>query len=669
MRTGLRVLGLLAAGWIGGGCGWVLGLEELGVGAPDAALPSGPDSGPSFAVRGLAYGLLAPLDLRLEHDRGVDVLALSEDGPFAFEAELAPGDAYAVTIEGTSACVLDASAGTIADADVTLTVSCEGVFLTELLLSAPTPRDLGFDPAQSDYGADVPLLQRSATITATTALPGATLRIDGVAVASGVSSPDIPLQPGDNAIEVAVTNPGGGTRVYQVIARRGPGLTQVVYGKGANTAQGDQLGISVAIDGDTLVVGANSEDGGAQDSGAVYVFRRVGASWAQEAYLKASNRAASDYFGTSVAVSGDTLAVGAPGEDSADVGNPNDDAATGSGAVYVFRRSGASWAQEAYLKASNVGADDQFGFSVSLSGDTLAVGATGEDSATQGVNGGQDDDSAEDSGAVYVFRRSGTSWGQEAYVKASNTGADDEFGISLDVDGDRLAVGAYFEDSVGVDGNDDIATDSGAAYVFRRSGASWAQEAYLKASNVGSFDQFGTSVALSGDTLAVSALGEDSAATGVDGDQGNDDATTNSGAAYVFRRSGTSWAQEAYLKASNPGQDDRFGFTVALDGDVLAVSAYNEDSAATGIDGDATNNASSNSGAVYVFGRGDAGWVHQAYVKASNPGPDDRFGRSLAVAGDTLAVGSWGEDSAATGINGNQQDNTASSAGAVYVFH
>ena len=193
-------------------------------------------------------------------------------------------------------------------------------------------------------------------------------------------------------------------------------------------------------------------------------------------------------------------------------------------------------AQQAYLKASNAEAGDFFGASVAISGDTVVVGAYGEDSAASGVNGNQADNSASSSGAAYIFVRSGSTWTQQAYLKASNTGANDFFGVSVAISGNTIVVGAYGEDSAatGVNGNqaDNGAIDSGAAYVFARSGSTWTQQAYLKASNTGSSDLF-VNPAISGDTAVVGALYEDSAARGVNGNQA-DNSAKNSGAAYVF---------------------------------------------------------------------------------------------------------------------------------------
>jgi hypothetical protein len=408
-------------------------------------------------------------------------------------------------------------------------------------------------------------------------------------------------------------------------------------------------------------------------------------------YVKASNTNAVDHFGWSVAVSGDgsTLAVGAPGEDSAATGidgNQNDNSAASAGAVYVFTRTAAGvWSQQAYVKASNTDAGDQFGHAVALSGDgnTLAVGAISEASASTGIGGIQNNNSAIIAGAVYVFTRTAAGvWSQQAYVKASNTDAGDRFGraVALAADGSALVVGAPLEDSaatgIGGNQNDNSAASAGAVYVFTRTAAGvWSQQAYVKASNTGPGNEFGDSVALSADgsTLAVGAIGEPSAATGINGDQ-NDSSAASAGAAYVFTRADNgAWSQQAYLKASNTNAGDRFGSSVALsgDGNSLAVGGTGEASAATGINGNQNDNSAASAGAVYVFTRTAAGvWSQQAYVKASNTDAGDQFGHAvtLSVDGNTLAVGAFGEASAATGIGGNENDNSVGGSGAAYVF-
>jgi hypothetical protein len=255
-------------------------------------------------------------------------------------------------------------------------------------------------------------------------------------------------------------------------------------------------------------------------------------------------------------------------------------------------------AQQAYLKASNTEASDYFGSSVAVSGDTLVVGARHEGSNAIGINGNQSNNNATDSGAVYVFVRSGTNWSQQAYLKASNTGPGDEFGWFVAISGDTIVVAAPFEDSntTGVNGDqsNNNATDSGAVYVFVRSGTNWSQQAYLKASNTGASDYFGWSVAVSGDMVVVGAPGEDSNARGVNGNQSNN-SLSFAGAAYVFVRSGTDWSQQAYLKASNPDALDDFGASAAVSGDTVVVGTYNESSNATGVNGNQTDNSATSS--------------------------------------------------------------------------
>ena len=367
----------------------------------------------------------------------------------------------------------------------------------------------------------------------------------------------------------------------------------------------------------------------------------------QQAYVKASNTGASDSFGDWVGVWGNTMVIGAPYEASSATGvngNQADNSALWAGAAYVFVRNGTNWTQQAYLKASNTGETDLFGSSVALEGDTLVVGAEWESSSATGVNGNQSNNSMSAAGAAYVFVRTGTTWTQQAYLKASNTGTNDGFGHCVAISGNTVIIGAYSEDSgaAGVNGNqnDNSAPDSGAAYIFVRTGGTWTQQAYLKASNPGAGDFFGRFCAISGNTVVVGAEQEDSASTGVNGNQNNNDAT-NSGAAYVFVREGTTWRQQAYLKASNTGMQDDFGHSVAVSGNTVVVGANLEDGNAAGVNGDETNDSAPNSGAAYVFVRNGTNWTQQAYLKASNPDSNDLFGHTVALEGETVVIGAY----------------------------
>jgi hypothetical protein len=405
--------------------------------------------------------------------------------------------------------------------------------------------------------------------------------------------------------------------------------------------------------------------------------------------MKASNTETQDGFGGAVAISsdGNTLAVGATGEDSNATGidgSEGDNTALDSGAVYVYTRDNTGvWTQQAYVKASNTELGDGFGGAVALSsnGNTLAVGATGEDSSATGIGGTQGDNGALNAGAVYVYTRNAGVWTQQAYVKASNTELGDGFGgaVALSNDGDTLAVGATGEDSnatvIGGTQTNNSALDAGAVYVYTRNAGVWTQQAYVKASNTELGDGFGGAVALSsdGDTLAVGAAGEDSSATGIAGAQG-DNGALEAGVVYVYTRDTNDiWTQQAYVKASNTGAADAFGGAVALssDGDTLVVGATGEDSNATGIGGAEGDNGALNAGAVYVYTRDTNDiWTQQAYVKASNTESADAFGGAVALSGDgdSLAVGAADEDGSATGIDGAEGDNGALNAGAVYVY-
>ena len=365
-------------------------------------------------------------------------------------------------------------------------------------------------------------------------------------------------------------------------------------------------------------------------------------------------------------------------------GNQIDDSIPQAGAVYVFTRNGTTWAQQAYIKASNTGeagkgdeiADgDQFGFSLALSGDgnTLAAGAIAEDSNAAGINGDQSNNSVQSAGVVYVFGRTGAAWAQQAYVKPNNPSGGDLFGyaVSLTADGNMLAVGSFDED-----GPDDKSNGTGAVYVFGRTGTTWAQQAYLRASNAEAGDSLGVSVAISldGNTIVSGALDEDCLCTGANpGGGDNDRAEDNSaGAVYVFVRNGAAWTQQAYIKPSNAGKEDWFGSRLAMsgDGNTIVVGTQLEDSGAKGINGNQKDESAQESGAVYIFTRTGTTWAQQYYVKGSNAEAFDEFGSSISVSrdGKLVAVGARNEASSAKGINGNQADNSASESGAVYLF-
>ena len=439
------------------------------------------------------------------------------------------------------------------------------------------------------------------------------------------------------------------------------------YLKATSPGAYDEFGFSLALEGDTLVVGAHKEASGATgvggastddtatNAGAVYVFERSAAGWTTTAYIKASNAGAGDLFGVSVALDGDTLVVGAPGEMSLSGSDPNDNSASWTGAVYVFSRAAGPWQQTAYIKASNAGPSDRFGDALALDGDTLVVGARLENSSATGVDGAQDDDGTLGAGAAYVFERGGDAWAQSAYLKAAVATEDLFFGASVAVDGDTIAIGA-----VGTPAT------SSAVYLFERSGLGWTAGGALVATYPGDGDYFGYALALADGTLVVGAPAERSAWSGV-GANANDDSADRAGAVSVFPHAGGVWSQSVYIKASNTRAVSRFGEALALEGDSLAVGAILESSAATGVDGDQDDESAENAGAVYLFSRALGAWRQEAYIKATNTDANDLFGHSLALSGATLAIGAPGESSAGAGVDGDQADNSLSFAGAVYV--
>lgn len=443
-------------------------------------------------------------------------------------------------------------------------------------------------------------------------------------------------------------------------------IAQTAYLKSSTPFSQDYFGYSVAASGDMVVVGVPFAS--AIDSGAVHVFTRNAGVWTEEAVLTAGNPGFDDYFGYSVGISGDTLVVGAPLEDSS-VGGVNgipNEGAGNSGAAYVFVRVNGTWSQQAYLKAGNPGAGDQFGWSVAVSGDTVVVGANHEDSNVPGVDG-IPNELAVDSGAAYVFSRSGAVWAQQAFLKAGNPGAADEFGAAVAVSADTVVIGSAREDSSTMGVNsvpDEMAANSGAAYVFTRTEVTWTQQAYLKAGNAESEDEFGKSVAVSGDRVVVGAPWESGDTPGVNGSPNENG--TGVGAAYAFTRDGVTWIQDAYLKAANPGSYDFFGDSVSISGDAMVVGATGESGSSNVVNG-IPDDGALYSGAAYLFEQDGGGWTQLAYLKAGNPGVGDYLGLSVAISGDTVVAGAPSESSSSSGVSSIPDDNSLW-AGAAYIF-
>ncbi|HEX2584122.1 MAG TPA: hypothetical protein VHL14_03255 [Steroidobacteraceae bacterium] len=467
-------------------------------------------------------------------------------------------------------------------------------------------------------------------------------------------------------------------------------LTQAVgYFKASDTHASDWFGTAVALssDGSTLAVGTgNGNNDGVHSS--VYIFQKTGDTWAQQTVLRSPVTSIFTGFGLALSLSsnGNILLVGAPydGSNAKGIGgDPNNALAPDSGAAYVFTRTGTSWSTPVYVKASNTHTGDNFGASVAISGDgaTFVVGAPYESSNATGVDGNENDTSVAAAGAVFVYGISNSIVTKKNYLKATDVGANYFFGISvaLSANGNMLAIGESGEGTDGSPPPNNALSNSGAVYVYPRSGTQWLTPAVVKAFNPGQNYYFGNSVSLSADggTMAVGSFGEASNGTGVsDGSRITpamlDTSLPKAGAAYVYLITSTGIHPNAYIKASNNVNAAAFGHVVALsaDGTTLAITAPDDRSAATGINGDQLNTTKRYAGAAFVFASSAGSWSQRAYVKSSNTDANDQFGYSLAISSDgsNLAIGAPSESSAATGIDGNQADNSVSESGAVYLY-
>ena len=343
----------------------------------------------------------------------------------------------------------------------------------------------------------------------------------------------------------------------------------------ADGVSGDQFGTSVSLDGQTAVIGASGSAG----QGAAYIFAQSGSTWTQQTKLTASDGAAGDQFGVSVATSGPMAIVGASGS------------ASHQGAAYIFALAGATWSQEAKITASDAAAGDQFGGSVSLSATTAVAGALGKSGST---------------GAAYVFINSGTNWTQQAKLTASDGASGNEFGYSVAVSGDTVLAGAPVKNCQFNCGTP-AAGGLGGAYVFAFSGSSWSQQAELASSDGGG--AFGCSVAVSGTTAIVVE---------------NYNNSSLMGAAFAFVRSGSSWTQQAKLSGSD-----------LVVGDGLIAAAVNGSLALFGAPG-----KNSNQGAAYAFVQTGTTWTQNGKLTASDTTSADNFGQAVSVNGNTALIGS-----------------------------
>ena len=429
----------------------------------------------------------------------------------------------------------------------------------------------------------------------------------------------------DGLFKVSDTSVSASVDINATAGSQWPQVAKLTAGDGA---AGDQFGVSVSIDGDTMVIGAYKDDDKGSNSGSAYVFTRdtagdLTSGWTQVDKLTAGDGATDDIFGYSVSIDGDTVVIGAWLDDDM------------RGSAYVFTRDTAGdltsgWTQLAKLTADDGAGSDYFGYSVSIDGDTMVIGAY------------KDDDDGTNSGSAYVFTRNtagdlASGWTQLAKLTAGDGAANDMFGYSVSISGDTVVIAALLEDDM-----------RGSAYVFTRDTAGdlasgWTQVDKLTASDGTTDDNFGNSVSIDGDTIVIGVYLDDEAIP-----------YGGRGSAYVYTRNTagdltSGWTQRVKLTASDGATGDYFGWSVAISGDKIVVGALLED------------DKGSDSGSAYVFTRDTAGdlasgWTQVDKLTASDGAAGDEFGRSVSIDGDTMVIGAYLDDDA------------AASSGSAYVF-
>lgn len=390
-----------------------------------------------------------------------------------------------------------------------------------------------------------------------------------------------------------------------VFARSGGAWTQQQKLQAADGDGSDDFGASVALSADTAAVGAPLDDGG---RGSGYVFTRAGVLWTPQSKLSYGG-VTTAHFAEALALDGDTLVAGAPYDDVPPL--------VATGAAFVFVRSGVAWSQQQRLTAAGGAGEGRFGSALALSGDTVVAGAWSADTPA----GAQ-------TGAAYVFTRASGAWSEQCKLTAADGAADDRFGAAVALSGTTALAGATYHATV-------PRWRAGAAYAYVRSGACWSAQQQLAGRDNAGGDYFGVALALDGDTLAAGAWLDDTPA----GDA--------SGAVVVYTRTAGGWSEQQKLAVTDGERYDSFGDALALDGDTLVAGAPEQDD---GADDDV--------GAAYVFVRsGDVWTLQQKLTPSDGAAAETYFGTALALSGDTLAAGAWGDDTPA-----------GFSTGSAYVF-
>jgi len=501
------------------------------------------------------------------------------------------------------------------------------------------PLDPVFDPDISSFNASVPFLMNSVLVSI-----------------NGGPAIEVPLQPGNNLV-IVETLANGDTTALNIERAGVESLLPPQFLKDGSSVLESNFGRAVAVDDDLLaILGRDTEQ-------RLNIFRLQGDIWQLEQVVELS--------GQSISIDEQRIAVGNIN------GGGRDIPGFGNGTVAILERFNNRWNVVAELAAENPGVADQFGHAVALVGDTLLVGAPGEDSSATGINGDATLNDAFDTGAAYLFVRQNDQWMQTSYFKGDSTAGGDRFGFSIAARNGLIVVGAPGEASsaTGVNGDarDNSLVDSGAAFIFERTDAGVSQAAYLKASNTGVGDAFGTAVDLTDTTVVVGAPNEDSGFSGNPSILESDNSLDNAGAVYTFVDNGTAWVQSAFLKSSSPDNQDRFGDDLAIESNTLVIAAPSEDGSNTVISETVFDNATNDGGAVFIFQnmtvaepRNMGLWSQQLVVRGTSPDAGDVFGSSVSLGDGTLAIGVPGESSNPQPV-ANPTDNSLAGA-ALYDF-
>lgn len=610
-----------------------------------------------------------------------------------------------------------ADAGQGADPDCLQSGSCSLELASLHINDSEVPLQAG----DRQFEVVLPAWSSSVVVTPVSA-DGGPVRVAGDELPSGVPSPAVLLRQGrQRRIEVIVEREGQQAAYSVTLRQQG---VDAHYVKGEPEA-GSEMGTSIATDGPWLVIGVPGDDhpsteaSGAPavcadvdsdclvDAGIVYVYRRDGDAWSLHSYLHPGALSADLRFGAALAIHGDTLIVGAPGDQGSEGGvgaaaGDDCDAETpvaceqGSGAAFVYEFDGQTWRESARLKAEAPTSDAQFGRAISLWGDTAVVGAPMDRS--DGVGAHVDEltvpvSSYHPRGSLHVFRRGGGGWQKEAFIQEPFDGDDrlnigisamtiaSFFGDAVDLRGDVLAVGAHGHSSAGQGLDEDMTNDcatlfgrincsanSGAVYILRREGDTWTFEAAVRSAVMAGFAAFGSSLALGDDQLVVGETRADCEQEGT------------WGSVQVFARGADGWSLSQRLCRERRPEGVSFGVSVAWSDGLVAAGDPQESSAATGIDGDDRpdcefdTNCQQDAGAVHLFRLQDGQYVPSGYVKAGAPGAV-RFGSQVVMSGGRLAAGATHDDSAAQSIDGDpisdcggESLNCAEASGAVWVL-